>query len=187
MEQIEVFGTDIREERVLGTRQNLDYTSQLMDMTFPKKYLEDHILQLNITDLPDHFKLESFDGIVSEPVLLPFYRTMPRFNEAQKEVETNVLPVYKQLLQIAHDLLKMNHRLAVISPIINTSEKKTIKLPLKRLAQQVGFQQIDLIQSNRISEKSSHNLGLKAQLERTLFDKGTEVISREFYILEKIS
>ncbi len=34
-------------------------------------------------------------------------------------------------------------------------------------------------------EKSSRNLGLKNQMERNLFDKGTEVISREFYILEK--
>jgi tRNA1(Val) A37 N6-methylase TrmN6 len=156
-------------------------------MDLPHADLERKIVVSDVKKLHQHFKAENFDGIISEPVLLPYYRELPKFDEVQEEVQKNVLPVYKTLLEQAIKLLKVGRRIGLVSPIINTVESKPIKLPLKKIAKALGFEIIDLMRVGRIQEKSSRTLNIRDQMERTLFDKGSERISREFYIFEKIT
>lgn len=187
MQGMDVFGADLREDRVTGTRQNLEYVADLCEMDLPHADLERKIVVSDVKKLHQHFKAENFDGIISEPVLLPYYRELPKFDEVQEEVQKNVLPVYKTLLEQAIKLLKVGRRIGLVSPIINTVESKPIKLPLKKIAKALGFEIIDLMRVGRIQEKSSRTLNIRDQMERTLFDKGSERISREFYIFEKIT
>lgn len=185
MQGMDVYGADLREDRVTGTRENLRYVAELIEKNLPEKDLEQKIVQSDVKKIHLHFKAESFDGIISEPVLLPFYREIPKFDDVQEEVQTNVLPVYKTLLEQAIKLLKVGKRIGLVSPIINTVENKSIKLPLKKIAKSLGFEVIDLMRVGRITEKSSRSLNIRDQMERTLFDKGSERVSREFYIFEK--
>jgi tRNA G10 N-methylase Trm11 len=184
-EGIQIYGADFDMGQVTGSRKNIIFTSQKVQQKLPKDFIETHIQHCKIEQINNLFPSNSFDGIVSEPVLLPFYREKPTFDTVQQELDNSVLPIYKIFLEKAYELLKPGHRIALVSPIIQTQEDRRVNLPILSYGRNAGFEPIPLIRPSRVINKEKESLNLHAENNFTFFDAGTERIIREFFLFEK--
>jgi tRNA G10 N-methylase Trm11 len=183
----EVYGADVEETQVIGTRQNIKYTANQLEEDIKEKELQDHIKVCPMDKLDTTFPARFFDGIITEPVLLPFYREKPHIADVQQEVNKSVIPIYKKFLGQAYSLLKGSKRLALVAPIIHTQEKKRVHIPLANTAKEVGFIPIPIMNPNRLPTVTRESLDVKADTNVTFFDWGTERIGREFFLFQKPS
>ena len=149
------------------------------------KAIKSQILQSPIKTLDTKFPANFFDGILTEPLLLPFYREAPSRQEAQKITQNTVLPLYKSLMDQAMILLKPGKRIAFVAPLIETERRTKVGLPIGEYAEKVGFIPIQLLRSDRIEEKTNSRFQFHTRGYKTLFDAGSKIVSREFYLFVK--
>ncbi|UYP45194.1 hypothetical protein NEF87_001479 [Candidatus Lokiarchaeum ossiferum] len=182
---LQVYGSDIIEEQVKGTRQNIQFAANLMETNLSKKNLEENIQVADIANVQDIFPDNYFDGIPTEPVLLPYYREAPSYEELREILDNESIPLYNQLLKKAFRLLKPGARLALVAPIIQTKEGQKIGFPITQLAMKIGFKSIQLLDTSRIDEKENPRFKLQGQNQKSIFDAGSKHISREFFVFVK--
>ena len=182
-----VYGSDIDNNYIKGTRKNLEFTSQLLEDPIPQKVLNENIFQSDIADIQKHFPPNFFDGIVSEPILVPISKDLPERGKIEDFLNREVIPVYYKFFEQAYLLLKPGKRLAFVSPIIKTSENRKVNLPITSMAQKVGFKTIQLLSTDRLVEKNVENptFELHRGKFKSIFDGGSKKILREFFLLVK--
>jgi tRNA G10 N-methylase Trm11 len=181
----DVHGADIGEEEVFGTAENVKYLYESLNKPYKDEVIDRKIVRTDIKNIHQHFKLEFFDAIVSEPILLPFYTELPKFNEIAKIMDKEVLPTYKAFIEQAYKLLKKGGRCVFTSPTVLTVDGPKISIPVEKLAKKAGFRLIPIFQYDRIVQKSSKALSIRDWKSKAVLDTQTKYIYREFIILEK--
>lgn len=184
-----VYGSDIDNNCIKGTRKNIEFTSQLLEDPIPQKVLMENIFQSDISDIHTHFSPDSFDGIVSEPILMPISERLPKMENIEDYVYDNVVPLYKKFLEQAYLLLKPGRKVAFVSPIIKTSSSRRINLPINIIAEKIGFKTIQLLSTDHLPEKTVDLENPSFELHRSkfksIFDGSSKRILREFFLLVK--
>ena len=180
---IQTFGLDIDQERVSGTRKNLKWISKILEN--PRKTPTKNFRVGDIDDLSKVFEDIKFDGIVTEPFLLPFYRELPHYNELEPIMEQTVIPKYKKLFSEGSKVLKINKRIVVTAPSVETVDGGRFRMDIERIARDYGFKSVPIYGSKFIAEKSDQDLQLYSD-NNSLYDDKSEVIRREFHVFEKI-
>ncbi|MBD3353882.1 MAG: hypothetical protein GF364_20535 [Candidatus Lokiarchaeota archaeon] len=180
---IKVYGADKDSKMVDGTRKNLKWVKQYLEKP-TKVDFKSSIVNCEVADLLDRFSNTKFNGIVTEPILLPFFRTLPKYNKIKEHIDENVIPNYEHLFRISKDLLKEKGRICVVAPAIDTLDGGKIRIGLNKIAENYGFRYYSLLDTKEIPEKSNKNLRLQTRNDR-LFDVHSKYLDREFYIFYK--
>ena len=181
----DVFGADVGEEEVYGTAENIKYLYEVINKPYKDEVIEKKIIKTDIKNINQCFKNEFFDAIISEPILLPFYTELPKFNEIAKIMDKEVLPTYKKFIEQAYKLLKKGGKCVFTSPTVLTIDGPKISIPVEKLAKKVGFRLIPIFKYDRIVQKSSKALSIRDWKSKAVLDTQTKYIYREFIILEK--
>ncbi|MHA1702420.1 MAG: TRM11 family SAM-dependent methyltransferase, partial [Promethearchaeota archaeon] len=184
-----VYGSDIDNNYIKGTRKNIEFTSELLEDPIPQKILIENIFQSDISDVHKHLSSESLDGIVSEPILIPISEELPDTEKIDDYLDSTVIPIYKKFMEQAYLLLKPGKKLAFVSPIIKTSDNRRLNLPINIMAEKIGFKTIQLLSTDHLPEKTVEPENSSFELHRTkfksIFDGSSKRILREFFLLVK--
>ncbi len=183
---IQGYGSDIEKEFVKGSRKNLIYTAELMQQNSNPDIYSNRIRHSDIKDIDKIFQPKMFDGIATEPVLLPFYHHAPSYNEAKEALQENVLPLYEALFEKALILLKSGARIAIVSPIIETKSHEKMALPIIRIAENQGFRLMQLLQSDRLNIFTQPRFEISPGGFKTVYDSGSKYVTREFCVFKKV-
>ncbi len=184
MLSIDFFGSDIDPAKVDASRANVKYTGQLMEQPLSDKTLEKKIFQCDIAEINTKFKPNSLDGIITEPVLLPYYRVSPSYQDTMKKIE-EIKSRYEFLLKHSYELLKPGARLCVVAPIVITDNKQRVKLPLELMAKKEGFTPIRLLNEDRFVEKERPKFKISLHRYKSILDTGSKRVIREFFLFQK--
>ncbi|MBN2155981.1 MAG: hypothetical protein JW776_08060 [Candidatus Lokiarchaeota archaeon] len=179
---IQTYGMDLEPERIKGTLKNLKWVSKILEN--PQKINANQYKEGDIANLSSIFKEFSFDGIVSEPYLLPFYRELPRYEQLSPVMEQLVVPSYSKLFSEGSKILKERHRIVVTSPAVETLDGGRYRINIEDIAAEFGCYPVSIYGNSFIAEKSDQDLQLFAD-KKSLYDDNTEIIRREFHIFEK--
>jgi hypothetical protein len=173
---------DIDPDRIKGTKKNLKWISTILEN--PRKISSSNYKMGDISNLSTVFDGINFDGIISEPFLLPFYRKLPVFEEVSQIMESTVIPSYEKLFSEGKEILKSKRRIVVTSPAVETLDGGKHRIPLKSISSEYGFKSIAIYGPNFIREKTDESLQLFMD-KNMLYDDKSEIIRREFHVFEK--
>ncbi|MHA1110666.1 MAG: methyltransferase domain-containing protein [Promethearchaeota archaeon] len=180
---IQTYGLDIDPSRINGTKKNLKWISKILEN--PRKTPAQNYQVGDISKLSQQFEGKKFEGIISEPFLLPFYRELPRYNDVAPIMEKTVIPSYTALFTEGFKVLKPNRRIVVTAPSVETIDGGRFRMDLEGMARQYGFDSIPIYSEKYIAEKSDQDLQLYSD-NNSLYDDKSEVIRREFHVFEKV-
>ena len=184
-----VYGSDIDNNYIEGTRRNIEFSSQLLEEPIPQNFIKENFFQSDISDVHEHFSPEFFDGIVSEPILIPISEELPNTEKIDDYLDSTVIPIYKKFMEQAYLLLKPGKKLAFVSPIIKTSDNRRLNLPISNMAEKIGFKTIQLLSTDHLPEKAVEIENPSFELHRSkfksIFDGSSKKILREFFLLVK--
>ncbi|TFH27354.1 MAG: hypothetical protein E4G98_06215 [Promethearchaeota archaeon] len=182
---MQIYGADQVEEQVVGSRKNLLYTADLLGRNIPKEEIQKRILTTDINTIDTHFNKHYFDGLATEPVLLPYFEKFPGYTEMVKIIDEEVIPPYEQLFLQSYNLLKPNSRLALVAPVVFTQDHKQIGLPIHEMATGAGFKAVQILRTDRFDAKENPRYNFDRGYSKNLFDKGTKHLMREFYVFAR--
>lgn len=185
IEDFQVYGTDIDKQKVQNSMRNLNWLLKELEEPIPY-LLSERILKLDVANLSSYFKEAYIDGICCEPELGPFYTQKPYYNEIKEFFEMKLTPLYDATFREAEKILKSKKRIVIVSPIISTVDGGDIQLNINNLARNYNFEQISLIDLNRIINKSNQKLQFKKEQVKALIDaKKDQILKRKIYVFEK--
>jgi tRNA G10 N-methylase Trm11 len=179
---IQTYGLDIDQKRSAGALKNIKWISKILEN--PQKATASQYRTGDISTLEKIFSDIKFDGIVTEPFLLPFYRELPRYNELLPIMEKTVIPTYRKLLTEGFKVLKSDRRIVITTPEVETLDGGRFRIHIEEMAQEVGFELTPIYGKKFIAEKSDQDLQLFFD-KKSLYDDKSEIIRREFHIFEK--
>ena len=180
---IQTYGLDIVESRIRGAAKNIKWLSKILEN--PRKTPASQYKVGDIANVDKVFSNINFDGIISEPFLLPYYRELPRFRELEQQMQQTVIPNYTLLFSSGSKILKPKCRIVVTSPAVETVDGGRYRLQIERIANNHGFKAVPIYGNKFIAEKSDQDLQLFSD-KKSLYDDKSEVIRREFHVFEKI-
>ncbi len=134
----------------------------------------------------ERFGKIKFDGIVSEPILLPYFTELPKYNGLDEIINNHVIPTYLQAFRVFNEILRPGARVVITSPSVLTLDGGRIRVNLNKITDNLSFQKISVLDKTDITEKSGRKLALSSK-KNVIFDSGTKYFRREFYIFEKIT
>jgi len=82
-------------------------------------------------------------------------------------------------------LLKPGKRIAFVAPLIETERRTKVGLPIGEYAEKIGFIPIQLLRNDWIEEKKDSRQQFHTRGFKSLFDAGSKIVSREFYLFVK--
>lgn len=179
------YGTDNDQTQVDGTRANLEYTAKLLGIHIPREKIKKIVFLSRISELSKRFKPNYFDGMATEPVLLPFFRNEPDYDQTVSLVNEKVIPVYEQLFHQASIVLKPNSRISLIAPGVITQGNRQVVLPIQEMASNAGLKPIQLLKTERLDVKQNPLFNFDRGGSKNLYDRGTKYLMREFYVFAK--
>ncbi len=180
----QIYGADKKKDQVMGTLDNIQFTANLLQQNLSIQKIKTQIFESDIKDLDKKFENNFFDGIVSEPVLLPYYRKPPAYAELKEELDQRSIPLYEIFIKQSFKLLRSNARLCLVAPIIRTADGQKVGLPIRRIAETAGFKQIQLLDTSRIDEKENPFFQFNKS-HKSIFDSSSKHIMREFFVFIK--
>ena len=181
----DVFGADIQPEQVKHTRENLIWTDDILGFPIMKKKHNKQVIVSDIADIHTKFPENYFDGIATEPVLLPYFRELPEFQELKRLIREDVVPTYNVLLRQSFKLLKPGARLALVTPLIFYDRYRKVRFDMGELAEEAGFISLQLLNEDRIFESIDEKLKLEKKGHKSIFDTGSKHVFREFFLFQK--
>jgi len=185
IEDFQVYGTDNDAQKVQQTFRNLNWLLNDLEEDIPYQ-LNNQIKQVDIKNLSEHFEKNYFDGICTEPDLGPFFKTNPNYKEAMDLIQNKLIPLYSHTFREAEIILKPNSRIAIISPIISTSDGGDVSMDIEKIAINNNFKVVPMMDLERIINKSNQRLQFqKSQVRAFLDAKKGQVIKRKIFIFEK--
>jgi len=166
------YGTILQEALLMGfiamgldkedqyAKKNLEWLEQ----QYPTIKGRWQVFQGDATDLR---QFKTFETVVTEPYLGPFYRGYPSKQEAEK-IAKELESLYKRtLIELAK---KVTGKIVFIIPELKTREKENIKIDFNAILKRTGFYPVSPYQ--------------KIKMPLPYFDK-KDKINRYIYILEK--
>ena len=185
IEDFQVYGTDIDKQKVQNSLRNFNWLLKELEEPIPYM-LSERIHQLDVAELALYFKDGFIDGICCEPELGPFYTQKPYYNETKELIETKLTPLYDATFREAEKVLKSKKRIVIIGPIISTVDGGDLQININNIARKYNFDQIPLMDLNRVINKSNQKLQFKKEKVRALVDaKKGQILKRKIYVFEK--
>jgi tRNA G10 N-methylase Trm11 len=185
IQDFELYGSDIDPNKVQNSLRNLNWLLKELEEPIPY-LLNERVQKIDVQDLSLKFKENYFDGICCEPELGPFYKQKPYYNEVKELIESKLTPLYETTFREAEKVLKSKKRIAIIAPIINTIDGKDLQISINSIAKKYNFEQIPLINTDRIINKSNQKLQFKKENVKALLDaKKHQTIKRKIYVFER--
>jgi SAM-dependent methyltransferase len=174
--EFSVYGSDIDPACVAGTRANLAWYAARDK--FPPQDWTAQVLASDANDAQETYSGHTFHAIVSEPILLPYYRRPPPAHQVKADIDAKVVPGYRALFQLAVTLLEPGGRLCCTFPVVDTRERGTVRAFLAlRVSIPPSLDEL-AISSTGIDRGSSGGF--------LLYEK-TENVSREIHLFQKKS
>ena len=128
-----VIGIDNRKECVSGTKKNLLWIMKEYELNNKMKYIkQDNAEKLSCVDSL------SIDGIVTEPILLPNFKTSPNYEMAEEELKRSK-SVYEKSLLAMHRVLKNDGKVCIVTPRIRTRDNRYITFSFRKMLKKAGF------------------------------------------------
>jgi tRNA G10 N-methylase Trm11 len=186
IQDFQIYGADFDQVKVNNTIRNINWLfDDILEEPIPY-FLEQRIKNIDIENLSNYFKPNFFDGVCTEPSLGPFYREKPYYIQAKKFIETELEPLYDTTFREIYKVLKLNGRISIIAPIISTIDGGDVQLNVNKIALKYKFNPIQMIDSNRIINKSNIKLQFQKQHLNNLIDaKKGQILKRKIYVYEK--
>ncbi|MHA1914524.1 MAG: TRM11 family SAM-dependent methyltransferase [Promethearchaeota archaeon] len=185
LQDFQIFGSDNDAVKVKNTIRNIHWLLNLLEEEIPI-LIDNKITKIDVKELSNHFTPNSFDGIITEPELGPFFLKKPYYLQAKELIEMTLEPLYEAFFREAHKILKANSRICIIAPIISTVDGNEIQLNIEKIASKRKFKLIPLINPQRFISKISPKLQLTRRSLKTLIDaKKGQIIKRKIYLFEK--
>ncbi len=185
IEDFQIYGTDIDPTKVKNTIKNIKWLATELDEIIPPE-LDQIIKQLDISEISKHFEKEYFDGICTEPDIGPFFTKKPYYQEIKELVNNTLEKRYIRIFKEASNLLKSNARIVIVAPIFSTVDGGEIQLNITKFAENYGFRSIQMLDVNRIVNKSDIRLQLqKSQVKSFIDTKKGQIVKRKLYVFEK--
>jgi len=125
---LDVFGVDIRGDMVTASIKNLSWMASLLRRE-PLPY--DRIKVGDSRGLGRLLKGQLFDAVVTEPILLPLFKSRPGA-EAQRLMD-QASSIYRTVLHQITNVLRDGGRVVIVAPTIRTA-KKTLTMALDDFA-----------------------------------------------------
>ncbi|MFX1315812.1 MAG: TRM11 family SAM-dependent methyltransferase [Promethearchaeota archaeon] len=185
IQDFQIYGSDNDQKKVANTLRNINWLLEELEEPVPM-ILDKRIKEIDAKKLSEYFEENFFDGICTEPPLGPYYHKPPYYNQAKEFIKLELEPLYNALFREAYKIMKSNRRICIIAPIISTIDGGDIQIDINKIAFNNKFKSVQLIDSNRIINKSNRNLQFRKHKIRTLIDaKKDQVIKRKIYVFEK--
>lgn len=185
IEDFQVYGSDIDENKVKNTLRNLNWLYNELEEPIPYM-LNENIRKIDINKLSSIFDKEQFDGITTEPDLGPFYKQKPYYTEIKNLIESKLKQKFEATFREAYKVLKPNARISIVVPIFSTIDGGDITLNVEQFASKHNFKQIPLLDLNRIANKSNQKLQFQQKHVKAMIDvKKGQIVKRKIYVFEK--
>jgi len=132
---IDVVGLDSDEESIKQSNKNLDWLIKSFNLVNKRKIT---LINGNCEKLTKDIKLNSINGVATEPYMGPFIRKLYSIAEARRLIyELSIM--YSNLLSQLKLVLKNHKRVVMIAPKFRTLENKNLPLVLDDIADKNGF------------------------------------------------
>ncbi|MFW9898020.1 MAG: TRM11 family SAM-dependent methyltransferase [Candidatus Thorarchaeota archaeon] len=186
IQDFQIYGADFDQVKVNNTLRNINWLcDDILEEPIPY-FLEQRIKNIDIENLSNYFKPNFFDGVCTEPSLGPFYREKPYYIQAKNFIETELKPLYDTTFREIYMVLKPKGRISITAPIISTIDGGDVQLNVNKIALKYKFNPIQMIDSNRIINKSNIKLQfLKQHLNNLIDAKKGQIFKRKIYVYEK--
>ena len=155
-----LLGADIDQKAIAYTKQNLEWLFEKYNLDGRKYKIK--LLRTDIHILDKSLKINSIDAIVTEPYLGPPQFRPPMASEAERIISDLTL-LYKRSLSVLSNLLKINGKLVIIFPFIQTQFKNYY-----------------------IDGKIIEHGKFKMKQEPLMYSSPGQFVGRQIYCLEKI-
>jgi len=180
---IQVYGADSNIECVEGTKKNLNWIKKYLIKPL-KIDFNKNVINAKIEELSEKFANIKFHGIVTEPILTPVLKEIPKYEKINKIVQEQVIPTYDQAFKEFKKVLKEGSRISITAPVIETLDGGKISINLNEIALKYGLKSVKIIDKNKITEKSDINLKISGK-ERVITDRSSIYLHRQFFIFQK--
>jgi len=180
----DIYGTDIKQEHVDASRENLAFTADVLQNKLSDKHLKSHVKKSAVEKVSDLFPREFFDGIATEPMLFPFFKDYPEDQSSAEIFKNDVVGLYKDLLEQAHLLLKPKCRIALVSPVIFQARDK-LQVPIESIGNKYGFKTLKLLSGDRVFDSPREDISISEYNFKSILDTGSKRLAREFFLLQK--
>ena len=128
-----VIGIDNRKECVVGTKKNILWIMKEYKLKNKMKYIkQDNAEKLSCIDSL------SIDGIVTEPILLPNFKSSPNYEMAEEELKRSK-SVYEKSLLAMYRVLKNKGEVCMVTPRIRTRDNNYITFSFRKMLKKAGF------------------------------------------------
>ncbi|MFX0188632.1 MAG: TRM11 family SAM-dependent methyltransferase [Candidatus Hodarchaeota archaeon] len=186
IQNFQIYGADFDQVKVNNTLRNINWLfDDILEEPIPY-FLEQRIKNIDIENLSNYFKPNFFDGVCTEPSLGPFYREKPYYIQAKNFIETELEHLYDATFREIYKVLKPNGRISITAPMISTIDGGDVQLNVNKIALKYKFNPIQMIDSNRIINKSNIKLQfLKQHLNNLIDAKKGQIFKRKIYVYEK--
>mgnify|MGYP001398950063 CR=1 FL=1 len=173
-----VIGIDFNRWCVEASRRNLEW----IDREYSLENADFAVLQGDSRRLTSKIR-EEIDCIATEPDLGPALRQIPTTAYAIKHL-ANLKPLYSDFLSEAHEILRVDGFLAIVSPFVKTRSGKPVTMNLQETALKIGFKQVKPFQAVVFAQDSSAAPSLKDTASFVDVDEHHK-IGREIHIFQK--
>ncbi|MHA1728983.1 MAG: TRM11 family SAM-dependent methyltransferase [Promethearchaeota archaeon] len=183
---IHVYGADKDNICTRGTKKNIRWIQKFLEKPLKINPNKD-IINANISEIEEKFDGLKFDGVITEPILLPYFTELPRYNYINEIIQNSVIPSYEMAFEIFKRILKASGcRVVITAPSVQTLDGGRIRVNLNPIAEKFGFTKIYVLNKKNISEKSDTRLKLSSK-GNALYDNNSKYFRREFYIFELLN
>ncbi|MBI2649576.1 MAG: methyltransferase domain-containing protein [Thaumarchaeota archaeon] len=134
LQGVNCIGIDKNPSRISGAKMNLDWISKEYD---PLRLGSCSLEVGDVEKLGIILKGKSVDAVVTEPILLPRFTSMPSIHKA-KRVVSKASKLYSASLYSISEVVKKGGRVVLVVPSVKTYEGKEVSITLE------GFEEVGL-------------------------------------------
>ena len=134
---LDVIGVDIDRESVDASKKNLEWLKNKFNLKNKFK-----IIKGDAAKLTRHLKINSVEGIATEPDLGPYYRKLPNKKQVDDVIYDLEKLYYEMFLQFK-EVLKKNGKIAIVIPRLKFKNGRK-DIDLKVILRRVGLRVISL-------------------------------------------
>ena len=180
LRDIPFVGTDINQQMVKKTRNNLDWLSEML--TIKSMITKEKVFQLDAKELSKKFQPNSIEAIVTEPYLGPVFKKNPTKVECEEITRMRLMPLYKEIFKEFEVILKKSGRVVIITPVFLLKDMKEYDLHLDIIINNQKFKYVHLLPKESFSHYSLKDVDKKHLIIR----KRKKFVFRKVNVFEKI-
>ncbi|MHA1799491.1 MAG: TRM11 family SAM-dependent methyltransferase [Candidatus Helarchaeota archaeon] len=180
LRNLDFFGTDIEDEKVNMTRNNLTWLSK--KKTIKLSDVQEKVFQLDARKLTVFFKPNTIDAIVTEPYLGPLFKKNPSRERCNDIIQCELIPLFRDVFNQFHTILKNQGKIALTTPVFLLKNGKEYGLNIDSVIDPSKFKLIKLLPKNIFVDFRPQDVDKKGIIVR----KRKKFIFRKISVLMKI-